>query len=74
MGPGWENDIANFSELDAVADTLNLSCEEAWVHGHPGSNSEFRDGLQRETVSQRKKKRKDAWGERKREKGRGGHG
>lgn len=72
MGIGWENGIANISELDVVGDTQKLSCEEAWVQGHPGLHLKFREGLQRDTVSQKKKRRKDTWGEKKREKGRGG--
>lgn len=71
MGIGWENGIADISVLDVVADTQKLSCKEARVQGHPGLHLKFREGLQRETVSQ-KKRRKDTWGEKKREKGRGG--
>lgn len=71
MGIGWENGIANISELGVVADTQKLSCGEARVQGHPGLHLKFREGLQRETVSQ-KKRRKNTWGEKKREKGRGG--
>lgn len=57
MGIGWENGIANISELDVVADTQKLSCKEARVQGHPGLHLKFREGLQRETVSQKKKEK-----------------
>lgn len=67
MGIGWENGIANISELDVVGDTQKLSCEEAWVQGHPGLHLKLREGLQRDTVSQ-KKKGERIRGERRREK------